>query len=154
MPHKILVTVSVIHEGVGADYLQSYELIRGELSKVSVAVTNLSDDFFPGGSIKNIEFRWGEQARTKMYNEFQIDSLEQNSEANLVPSLDVIALTEGIAWLQLEIEATDGQPVECFQEVGGQSVGNNNWQGAFYAVNREHLHIINLLNGFLSPKEE
>lgn len=154
MPHKLLVTASVLHEGLGADYLQSQELIRGEKNKVSLTVTNLADAFFPGGSIDNIEFGWGESGRasSSFSDVLEISGLENSDQVKLVV-IDIVPITDGQAWLKFRVQATDGQIVECFQQAGEPAVDNDNWHGALYTVNREHLHIISLLSRLLDSKE-
>ena len=154
MPHKILVTASVEHEGLGADYLQPHEFVRGEPSKVSLTVTNLADDFFPGGSINGIQFGWGESGRatTSFDDVLEIGRLEHLSEAKL-ELIDVLPITDGQVWLQLRVQATDLQPVECFQAPDETSIDSDRWRGPLYAVNREHLQIISLLNRLLNSKE-
>lgn len=153
MSHKLLIGAVVLHASNHSN-LKPYELIRGEENQISLSVTNLNDSFFPGGTLKDMQLFYGEtgRARTVFSEELEVERLDAEQEVSIAHSLDAIPITEGQTWFSVEIEATDGEPIECFQSREGSSIGTNSWTGAFYTVNREHLRMIELLERLLEEK--
>ena len=149
MTHKLMISVKVSHEDTRNGYLQPYELVRGEPAKINFSVTNIGVDEFPGGSIPKAVLNFeGGQSIFRPLDE-QLPRLVPSEEHELSESVTVLAIAEGPAWLLITIEATDSQPIDYYQTRTGLPIGQKEWEGALYVVNREHIHIIGLLQAKL-----
>ena len=153
MSHKLVIGAVVLHPPDRSN-VKPYELIRGEENRISLSVTNIGDTLFPGATLKGIILSFGETRRASLHmsEELELGRLDAEQEVSITQSIDAIPITDGQTWLTLTIEATDGQPIECFQSRDGAAAGTNSWMGAFYTVNREHLRMIELLERLTEGK--
>lgn len=55
------------------------------------------------------------------------------------------AMDTGTAWIHLQIQTGDQEPIEYYQSEMGNLPGGE-WTNRFYVVNRESLKIISLLD--------
>jgi len=153
MPHDLLITYKIEVEDKFSPFLKPNDAVRGEPYLLTLAVTNLGKDNFPGGTIKDLKIRYnmsggGTGAKTTFLSEElpKCPKIEPTKTETLF-STSLIALDEGVARISVVLEAEDKEPIKYYQTPNVPLPGE--WLNFFHVVNREQLLIVMYLQQLL-----
>ena len=156
MPHQLFIRPEAHHADSHGDYLKPFELVRGELVSFGLWVKNIAADPFPGGTVKMMEFHFGEQQSiyTTYETKIEIKALQPQEQSETEKKLDMIPTADGPVWLQIRIESNDGDDIEFYQVEDEPSLGTEEWFGTLYVINRERLAMVDFLKKLSAEKGE
>jgi len=148
-PYKLLVGFELRVSGTLAKLLTSQETARGTPTLMVLTFTNVGTERFPGGRVRKLAiYQAGPMAG--MSKEAALDENESSigalapDESSKPISVPVALEWDGLARVELQIAAVDGQQIEHHQR-RAFSTGNT-WHAFFYSVVRENLQTVELLD--------
>jgi hypothetical protein len=111
--------------------------------EVRLKLTNIGDAVFPGGELTRFAIRTTEIVHSASKSALQkISPIKPNESVELKPHA-FLAQTDGVCWIEVELIANDGGPVELFQNPE-LNMGKS-WTNVFRIKNKETEVIISLL---------
>ena len=130
------------------ELLGTWEFPRGTTTNILFFVTNISEEEFRGGVLREITVSINESIgvgiQFQLKPHVNIPSIGPDEKTRIF-EYKVPMSSEGQGWIKCKIDSNDKQPIEYFQAKGGISGGTEEWLRPFVVVNKEQLEIINLL---------
>lgn len=147
MEYKILITLFVENISPLKALIGQTDVIRGEPCSISINIKNIGETSFPGGKINGLRIDYSPvgTAFSAWKEEWTCPLLMPQQELRIM-TVPLVPLTDGLAWMRLNITSQDGQPIMCFQQVNEPLQNPNAWISCIYVINRELVQIINLLS--------
>lgn len=155
MPHDLLVYYKIEVEEKFKDILKPTEAIRGELCKLTLYITNLGKEKFPGGTVKNVEVQYGLKGISRSSHSFGVTPVKcpeiSPSKTKEIVTGEVIPLDDGLGRVVVKLEAKDKQPIKYYQ-TKKVIMEEDEWYNFFYVVGREQILEIMLLKQLLEGR--
>ncbi len=148
MPYKLLIDYDISLKSPLTRLLKPNEVIRNEPAELTFSVTNLGEQLFPGGKIRNAHIRYGPDGRvTSTINIFDSEcGVIAPAETVSLSSEEIIPLTEGLSWIVLSIEPNREEKAVEYYQSPEFVISGPEWMNVIYVVNRELLLLISLID--------
>lgn len=157
MPYDLLVEYKIEVEEKFREILRPNEAIRGEPCKLTIYISNLGKEKFPGGTLKDAKVEYGLKGFSRSFTDFfpeaaRLKCPEINPDETKEFLLgEVKPLDEGLARIIIKLEAENKQPVKYYQ-TKKQAMEEDKWYDFFYVISREQILEILLLKQLLEGK--
>ena len=129
--------------------------VREEALKIKFVVENIGEEVFSGGKISSVRVYLPEGITIILMPEKMpiLPEIKPNSSYEIEP-LDFFPIREGLARVEVKVEAYDNKPIEYFQNPASST--GEIWKNFMYIRKKEDQIIISLLEkliGILSKRE-
>lgn len=147
MAYKLLIEFEIDFESPLKKFLRPNEVVRCEPIEITLFVTNLGEEIFPGGKTQDWRITYGEEGRiysTSATANVDCGRIAPNERVRLL-SQEIIPVTDGIAWIKCKIDPIgEDKEVEYYQEAKEKLAGKE-WMNCFYVANREMLLLLSAI---------
>lgn len=156
MAYRLLVRSSLSRpDDRFSDLLKYWEIPRGENVDVTLTISNLSTEKFPGAKLRRLDMMAYEGTAygiTHPSNITELPSLPPDPSVSISIKFSGIMTSEGIWWITMEAEKANGQEVLFLKNE--DSKGYSSYARAMFVVSRENLEIITLLRELIDKFHE
>ena len=148
MAYELLIEFEISYKSPLKKFLKPNEVVRCEPVDITMFMTNLGREIFPGGKIHNWNITYGEEQRisytSSKANNVDCSRLAPNERVRLL-SEEVIFVTDGIAWIWCKVDPKgEGKEVKYYQAIG-EALAREEWTNCLYVVNREMLLLLSAI---------
>jgi hypothetical protein len=143
LPHDLLLELHVPRTGNEKleEHLSRIEILSGVRCKCEILIKNIGKLAFPGAKIDSIE---ASIEGVRITGTGEIAPLEPSGTVTIIYEFDVFG--PGRVWIRVRARASDGQPINFYQEEHGGPVGQNEWGAPLLAVDRHLVMLVDLLS--------
>lgn len=141
MAHKLLIEFDIDFKSPLKRFLKPNEVIRDEPAKLTLSVTNLGTNEFPGGKVKDWCVLFGEESdvcHTSPTANVNCDKIAPKEKLRLL-SEKIVPLTEGLAWIRCKVDPNGEDKKVSYYQEPRELLSGQEWCNCFYVVNREML---------------
>jgi len=149
MPHKLLIEYALDQNSELKVFLKPHEVVMGEPYSISISITNLGEESFPGGKIESGRIDYLGVGLAPAYQDltdhFSFEEIGPGRSIKIKLFEQTMPVREGDTWIRVKIASRDGQSIEYYQKKD-ERLKEDEWLNVFQVVNRQLLQIIQLLN--------
>ncbi|GEM_PF-3340342 len=158
--HKLLITFELEpaleneYEYRIKKFLTSNEVIRGVPARMIVRIKNIGDNDFPGGKIKKFTIMYSIHGFNRPITEIGVKEcpmIRKGEELELFNGL-ILPIGDGVASINIEIEAKDKKSIEYYQAQKGTPLSGS-WINFFYVTRFQEILMLMFLEELLRRRE-